>query len=76
VHADANAKYGGAFADTGVNCKLPLGGIQEEGLVDFGVASRLHRKWIMQDIAELEDTANYTELKFVCTPTPTIDHSA
>jgi hypothetical protein len=52
--AYADAKYGDAFVASGVNGKLLLDGIQEEtDLIDLGVGNRMHRKRIMQDIAEL-----------------------
>jgi hypothetical protein len=51
--AYADAKYGDAFVASGVNGKLLLDGIEEEDLISLGVTSRLHRKRIMQDIAEL-----------------------
>jgi hypothetical protein len=51
--AYADAKYGDEFVASGVNGKLLLDGIEDEDLVDLGVATRLHRKRIMQDVAEL-----------------------
>jgi hypothetical protein len=51
--ASAFVKYGDAFETSGVNGELLLDGIEEEDLMDLGVASRLHRKRIMQDIAKL-----------------------
>ena len=51
--AYADAKYGDAFVASGVNGKFLLDEIEEEELVDLGVASRLHRRRIMQAIVEL-----------------------
>ena len=52
--AYADARYGDAFIASGVNGTLLLGGIDEDAdLVDLGVENRMHRKRIMQGIAEL-----------------------
>ena len=55
--ASAFVKYSDAFETSGVNGKLLLDGIEEEDLIDLGVTSRLHRKRIIQDIAELRAVA-------------------
>jgi hypothetical protein len=53
--AYADAKYGEAFVDSGVNGELLLDGIEEAAdLLDLGVENRMHRKRIMQGIAKLK----------------------
>ena len=61
--AYVDAKYGDAFVASGVNGKLLLDGIQEEtDLIDLGVENRMHRKRIMQGIAELTSRCRCTLL--------------